>query len=78
MRWQGYGGWRFGNTINGSQAECLLVPNAMANLEIIPHALTDEQGPMYPDIMSTGFSGAESGGVRIGDAVVIFAQGPIG
>src|SRR5205085_1153740 len=29
-------------------------------------------------IASTGFSGAESGGVRIGDAVVVFAQGPIG
>ncbi len=33
---------------------------------------------MCPDIMSTGFSGAESGQVRIGDAVAIFAQGPIG
>jgi threonine dehydrogenase-like Zn-dependent dehydrogenase len=33
---------------------------------------------MCPDIMSKGISGAESGGVRIGDAVVIFAQGPIG
>ena len=26
------GGWRFGNTINGAQAEYLLVPNAQANL----------------------------------------------
>ena len=33
---------------------------------------------MCPDIMSTGFSGAESGGVRIGDTVAVFAQGPIG
>ncbi len=28
--------------------------------------------------MSTGFSGAESGAVRIGDTVAVFAQGPIG
>jgi threonine dehydrogenase-like Zn-dependent dehydrogenase len=28
--------------------------------------------------MSTGFSAAERGGVRIGDTVVVFAQGPIG
>ena len=28
--------------------------------------------------MSTGFSAAERGHVRIGDAVVVFAQGPIG
>ena len=33
---------------------------------------------MCPDIMSTGFSGAERGGIRIGDMVAIFAQGPIG
>jgi threonine dehydrogenase-like Zn-dependent dehydrogenase len=28
--------------------------------------------------MSTGFSGAESGNIRIGDTVAVFAQGPIG
>jgi threonine dehydrogenase-like Zn-dependent dehydrogenase len=33
---------------------------------------------MCPDIMSTGFSGADSGKIRIGDSVAIFAQGPIG
>ena len=72
------GGWRFGNTIDGCQAEYLLVPNAMSNLEPIPDGLTDEQVLMCPDIMSTGFGGAESGGIKIGDTVVIFAQGPIG
>ncbi len=72
------GGWRFGNTIDGAQAEYLLVPDAMANLAAIPDALADEQVLMCPDIMSTGFSGAESGKVRIGDVVAVFAQGPIG
>lgn len=72
------GGWRFGNTIDGAQAEYLLVPDAMANLAPIPDELTDEQVLMCPDIMSTGFSGAESGRVRIGDMVAVFAQGPIG
>lgn len=72
------GGWKFGNTIDGSQAEYLLVNDAQANLSLIPEGLTDEQVLMCPDIMSTGFSGAESGGVRIGDTVVVFALGPIG
>jgi threonine dehydrogenase-like Zn-dependent dehydrogenase len=72
------GGWRFGNTIDGAQAEYLLVPDAMTNLAVIPDGLSDEQVLMCPDIMSTGFSGAESGNVRIGDMVAIFAQGPIG
>jgi threonine dehydrogenase-like Zn-dependent dehydrogenase len=72
------GGWRFGNTIDGAQAEYLLVPDAMANLAPIPDGLSDEQVLMCPDIMSTGFSGAESGHIRIGDTVAVFAQGPIG
>jgi threonine dehydrogenase-like Zn-dependent dehydrogenase len=72
------GGWRFGNTIDGAQAEYLLVPDAMTNLAPVPDHLTDEQVLMCPDIMSTGFSGAESGNVRIGDIVAVFAQGPIG
>jgi alcohol dehydrogenase len=76
--WKPLGGWRFGNTIDGAQAEYLLVPDAMANLSPVPDGLTDEQVLMCPDIMSTGFSGAESGGIRIGDTVAVFAQGPIG
>ena len=72
------GGWRFGNTIDGAQAEYLLVPDAMTNLAPIPDALLAEQVMMCPDIMSTGFSGAESGKVKIGDVVAVFAQGPIG
>lgn len=50
----------------------------MANLSPVPDGLTDEQVLMCPDIMSTGFGGAESGAIRIGDAVAVFAQGPIG
>ena len=72
------GGWRFGNTINGAQAEYLLVPNAQANLAKIPSDLTDEQVVLLADIASTGFSGAESAKIRIGDTAVVFAQGPIG
>jgi threonine dehydrogenase-like Zn-dependent dehydrogenase len=72
------GGWRFGNTINGAWAEYLLVQDARANLAVVPDALTDEQVLMLPDIASTGISGAESGNVRLGDSVAVFAQGPIG
>jgi threonine dehydrogenase-like Zn-dependent dehydrogenase len=72
------GGWKFGNLIDGSQAEYLRVPDAMGNLCAVPDSLTDEQVLMCPDIMSTGFSGAESGKIRIGDMVAVFALGPIG
>lgn len=76
--WKPIGGWKFGNTIDGCQAEYVLVPDAMANLAPIEGDLTDEQVLMCPDIMSTGFAGAENGGIRIGDTVAVFAQGPIG
>ena len=76
--YEAIGGWRFGNTINGAQAEYLKVPNAQANLAKIPDELTDEQVVLLADIASTGFSGAESARIKIGDSVVVFAQGPIG
>ena len=76
--YEALGGWRFGNTINGAQAEYLIVPAAQANLAKIPDALTDEQVVLLADIASTGISGAESGDVRVGDTVAVFAQGPIG
>jgi threonine dehydrogenase-like Zn-dependent dehydrogenase len=72
------GGWKLGNTLNGCQAEYVLIPDAMANLCPIPDALSDEQVLMCPDIMSTGFSGAERGEIAIGDTVAVFALGPIG
>jgi alcohol dehydrogenase len=76
--YEAIGGWRFGNTMNGAQAEYLLVPNAQANLAKIPAELSDEQVVLLADIASTGFGGAEAGNIRIGDSVVVFAQGPIG
>ena len=76
--WKAMGGWRFGNTIDGCQAEYVRVPDAMVNLAPVPDGLSDEQVLMCPDILSTGFSGAESAKIRIGDVVAVFAQGPIG
>ena len=62
----------------GAQAEYLLVPNAQANLATIPDELSDEQVVLLADIASTGISAAESGDVKLGDTVAVFAQGPIG
>ena len=50
------GGWKFGNTIDGAQAEYLRVPYAQANLAKIPDELTDEQVVLLADIASTGIS----------------------
>jgi threonine dehydrogenase-like Zn-dependent dehydrogenase len=76
--YEALGGWRFGNTINGAQAEYLRVPHAQANLAKIPKELTDEQVVLLADIASTGFGGAEAARIKIVDALVVFAQGPFG
>jgi threonine dehydrogenase-like Zn-dependent dehydrogenase len=72
------GGWKFGNTIDGAWAEYLRVPDARANLAPIPDGLQDEDVLLCPDVFSTGLSGAENADIRVGDAVAVFAQGPIG
>jgi len=72
------GGWRLGNTIDGVQAEYFRVPFAQANLAAIPDSLADEDVILLADIASTGFGAAESGRIRLGDTVAVFAQGPIG
>ena len=76
--YEAIGGWRLGNTIHGAQAEFVRIPDAQANLAKIPDDVRDEQVILLSDIASTGFSGAEAAPVRMGDTVVVFAQGPIG
>jgi alcohol dehydrogenase len=73
------GGWKLGNTIDGVQAEYAVIPYAQANLTVVPDSLSDdEQVLLLADIASTGFAAAESGAVRLGNIVAVFAQGPIG
>jgi threonine dehydrogenase-like Zn-dependent dehydrogenase len=72
------GGWKFGNTMPGAQAEYLLVPDAQANLAKIPEGLSDEDVILLADIASTGISASERAPVRVGDFVAVFATGPVG
>ena len=69
------GGWMLGNYLDGCQAEYFIMPNAQANMAVIPDSVTDEELLLVPDIVSTGFSAAEQGNIKIGDTVVIYAQG---
>jgi threonine dehydrogenase-like Zn-dependent dehydrogenase len=70
------GGWRFGHTIDGAWAEYLLVPHARANLAPIPANLSDDEVLPVTHVFSSGVAGADP--VRVGDAVAVFAQGPVG
>jgi alcohol dehydrogenase len=77
-QWGMIGGWRFGNSMDGVQADYFRVPYAQANLTRIPDELADEDVLLVTDIASTGIAGAESAHIKIGDSVVVYAQGPIG
>jgi alcohol dehydrogenase len=75
----GGGGWIFGHTVNGVQAEHARVPFADNSVYKIPDELTDEQVLFLADILPTSFEvGVLNGSVSPGDVVAIVGAGPIG
>jgi threonine dehydrogenase-like Zn-dependent dehydrogenase len=67
-----------GNLLFGAQGEYFMVNGAQTSMAKVPDALDDDQVLFTTDIMSTGFGAIERGGMRGGDTVAIFAQGPVG
>jgi len=72
------GGWKLSHSKDGVFADYFHVNDADANLAPIPETVTDEAACYTADMMSTGFKGAEVGGIPLGGTVAIFAQGPVG
>jgi len=65
------------NLMFGCQGEYYVVPTAELNMAKIPDDVNDEAVLFATDIMSTGFGAIENSGLRFGDSVAIFAQGPV-
>jgi alcohol dehydrogenase len=75
----GGGGWIFGHTIDGLQAELARVPFADTSVYKVPEGLTDEDVLFLADILPTAFEvGVLNGGVRPGDTIAVVGAGPIG
>jgi alcohol dehydrogenase len=75
----GGGGWIFGHTIDGLQAEYARVPFADNSVYKVPAGLTDEQVLFLADILPTAFEvGVLNGAVTPGDIVAIVGAGPVG
>jgi alcohol dehydrogenase len=75
----GGGGWIFGHTIDGVQAEYARVPFADTSVHHVPDDLTDEQVLFLADILPTAYEvGVLNGAVAPGDVVAIVGAGPIG
>jgi len=75
----GGGGWIFGHTIDGVQAEFARVPFADNSVYKVPEGLTDEQVLFLADILPTSYEvGVLNGMISPGDTVAIVGAGPIG
>ena len=75
----GGGGWIFGHTIDGLQAEFARVPFADTSVYKVPDGLSDEDVLFLADILPTAFEvGVLNGGVQPGDTVAVVGAGPIG
>jgi alcohol dehydrogenase len=75
----GGGGWIFGHTIDGLQAELARVPFADTSVYKVPEGLSDEDVLFLADILPTAYEvGVLNGGVRPGDTVAIVGAGPVG
>ena len=73
------GGWILGNTIDGTQAEYVLIPYADTSLYALPADAEEEAAVMLSDILPTGFEcGVLNGQVKPGDTIAVVGAGPVG
>lgn len=73
-----FSGHQLGRTQPGVFAERFLIPDADTTLAKIPAGVSLLQALMCVDVMTTGFTGAESAEIQIGDTVAVLGIGPIG
>ncbi len=70
-------GSRFGN-LSGAQAQWVRVPYADQTLRPLPESITDEQGILIEDILSTAYFATQRGNIVAGDIVAVIGAGPVG
>jgi len=71
----------FGSPLNllfGCQGQYFKVRGADISMAVVPDAVDNEHAVLATDILSTGLGALERAGMRAGDTVAVFAQGPVG
>ena len=71
-------GWKFSNFKDGVFAEYCHVNEADANLAHLPDNVDPVSAVMLPDMVVTGFHGAELAKIGFGDTVLVIGIGPVG
>jgi alcohol dehydrogenase len=65
-------------SLQGTQAERALVPNADLVLRKVPAGMSDEVALFAGDVMGTGYHAAAESGLQPGDSAVVLGLGPVG
>jgi len=65
-------------SLQGSQAELLLVPSANLTLRRVPEGMSDEIALFAGDVMGTGYHAVVEAGVAAGESVAVLGLGPVG
>ncbi|HYM54801.1 MAG TPA: alcohol dehydrogenase catalytic domain-containing protein, partial [Solirubrobacteraceae bacterium] len=65
-------------SLQGTQAEQALVPNADLVLRKVPNGMSDDVALFAGDVMGTGYHAVVDGGLRPGDVAAVLGLGPVG
>jgi alcohol dehydrogenase len=65
-------------SLQGAQAEQVLVPRANLTLRRVPEGMSDDAALFAGDVMGTGYHSIVSSGMQPGDTVVVLGLGPVG
>ena len=63
-------------SLQGAQAEQVLVPNANLVLRPVPDGMEDGAALFAGDVMATGFHAIDAAGMQPGDTVAVLGLGP--
>jgi 2-desacetyl-2-hydroxyethyl bacteriochlorophyllide A dehydrogenase len=65
-------------SLQGAQAEQVLVPHANLTLRRVPEGMSDDTALFAGDVMGTGWHAVEQAGIRPGDSAAVIGLGPVG
>jgi 2-desacetyl-2-hydroxyethyl bacteriochlorophyllide A dehydrogenase len=65
-------------SLQGAQAEQVLVPHANLTLRRVPEEMSDEAALFAGDVMGTGWHAVDQAGIRPGDSTAVLGLGPVG
>jgi 2-desacetyl-2-hydroxyethyl bacteriochlorophyllide A dehydrogenase len=65
-------------SLQGTQAEMALIPNADLVLRKVPEGMSSEVALFAGDVMGTGFHAVKDSRMQLGDVVAVLGLGPVG